>query len=83
MGMGCCSNRGFTNDNHEDGLVQAALKQNIRGTMVQPLSPLQWVHLTALSLFPVPCHTSYIFNSHFQWFVSELCCLTDCFVADD
>lgn len=46
---------GCTDDNHEDGLVQSALRQNLRGTLIQPLSPLQWVHLTALSLFPVSC----------------------------
>lgn len=46
---------GFTDDSHEDGLVHAALKQNVRGVMIQPLSPLQWVHLTALTLFPVLC----------------------------
>ena len=45
---------GFQDDNHEDALVKAALKHNIRVVMIQLLSPLQWVHLVCLSLYPVP-----------------------------
>ena len=30
-------------------LIQAAYRQNVKGTMINPLSALQWVHLTRMA----------------------------------
>ena len=38
----------------EAGLLAAAVKQNVQGHMIQPLTTLQWVHIVALRAYPVP-----------------------------
>ena len=42
----------FEEDKGTDSLIQSAVRQNVKGTQVQPLTALEWCHLVILSAFP-------------------------------
>jgi len=39
----------YTVTQGDDGLVENAVRQNVKGRKIQPLTSLQWVHMTLLS----------------------------------
>jgi hypothetical protein len=39
----------YTVTHGDDGLVENAVRQNVKGSQIQPLTSLQWVHMTLLS----------------------------------
>ena len=39
----------YTVTHGDDGLVENAVRQNVKGFQIQPLTSLQWVHMTLLS----------------------------------
>jgi len=40
-------------DNYSSDLIRQAVRQNVQGTYISPVSSLQWVHLTLLTHFGV------------------------------